>query len=84
MRLKPLQSTLIALAAGGVVAAHADTVIDNANGYTLNARGDIVQFASLAFDDDGKIIAVGAAKDVAGRAPNARHVDLRAAPCCPA
>jgi predicted amidohydrolase YtcJ len=76
MRLKPLQSTLIALAAGGVMAAHADTVIDNANGYTLNARGDIVQFASLAFDDKGKIIAVGAARDVAGRAPNARHVDL--------
>jgi predicted amidohydrolase YtcJ len=78
MRLKPLQSTLFALAAAGVLgAARADTVIDNANGYTLNARGDIVQFASMAFDDSGKIIAVGTAKDVAGRAPNARHVDLQ-------
>ena len=48
MRLKPLQSALFALIAGGVLAAaHADTVIDNANGYTLNARGDVVQFASM-------------------------------------
>jgi predicted amidohydrolase YtcJ len=78
MRLKPLQSTLFALAAAGVLgAAHADTVIDNANGYTLDAKGDMVQFASMAFDDNGRIIAVGSAKDVAGRAPNARHVDLQ-------
>jgi predicted amidohydrolase YtcJ len=78
MRLEPLQSTLFVLAAAGALgAAHADTVIDNANGYTLNAKGDIVQFASMVFDDKGRIIAVGSAKDVAGRAPNARHVDLQ-------
>ncbi|MFC5551733.1 amidohydrolase [Massilia aerilata] len=78
MRLKPLQSALsILIAAGAMGAAHADTVIDNANGYTLNARGDVVQFASLAFDDKGRIIAVGAAKEVAARAPNAKHVDLQ-------
>jgi len=58
MRLKPLQSALFAvIAAGAVAVAHADTVIDNANGYTLNAKGDIVQFASLAFDDQGRILA---------------------------
>ena len=78
MRLKPLQSALFVLAAGGVLAAaRADTVIDNANGYTLNARGDIVQFAAMAFDDRGRIIAVGSAQDVAARAPKARHVDLQ-------
>jgi predicted amidohydrolase YtcJ len=77
MRLKPLQSTLFVLAAAGALgAAHADTVIDNANGYTLNAKGDIVQFASMAFDDQGKIIAVGGAKEVASRSPNAKHVDI--------
>jgi predicted amidohydrolase YtcJ len=79
MRLRQfsLQCFLLAATSFCALAAHADTVIDNANGYTLNARGDIVQFASMAFDDQGRIIAVGAAKDVAGRAPNARHVDLQ-------
>ncbi|MGJ7918763.1 amidohydrolase [Massilia sp. LXY-6] len=78
MRLKPLQSALFAvIAAGTMAAAHADTVIDNANGYTLNAKGNIVQFASLAFDDQGRILAVGTAPEVAAKAPNARHVDLQ-------
>jgi predicted amidohydrolase YtcJ len=79
MRLRqlPLHCSLFALAAGAMAAAHADTVIDNANGYTLNAKGDVVQFTSLAFDDKGRIIAVGAAKDVAAKAPNAKHVDLQ-------
>jgi predicted amidohydrolase YtcJ len=63
----------LALAAA---AAHATTVIDNANGYTLNAKGDVVQFASLAFDDDGRILAVGAAADVAATVPQATHVDM--------
>ncbi|QJE00498.1 amidohydrolase [Massilia forsythiae] len=73
-----LQCSSFVLAACGVLsAAQADTVIDNANGYTLNARGDVVRFASLAFDDRGRITAVGAAQEVAARAPGARHVDMR-------
>jgi predicted amidohydrolase YtcJ len=78
MRLRqlPLQCSLFVLAVTGALSAQADTVIDNANGYTLNARGDVVQFSSMAFDDNGKIIAVGAAKDVAARAPQAKHVDM--------
>jgi predicted amidohydrolase YtcJ len=78
MRLRqlPLQWSLFVLAATGALCAHADTVIDNANGYTLNARGDVVQFSSMAFDDNGKIIAVGGTKDVAARAPQAKHVDM--------
>jgi predicted amidohydrolase YtcJ len=63
----------LALAAA---AAHAATIIDNANGYTLNAQGDVVQFASLAFDDAGRILAVGAAADVAAKVPQATHVDM--------
>ncbi|WP_296942235.1 amidohydrolase [uncultured Massilia sp.] len=80
MRLRQLslQCSLFVLASCGTLsAALADTVIDNANGYTLNARGDIVQFSSLAFGDDGRIIAVGAAKEVAAKAPRARHVDMK-------
>ncbi|MFL6672788.1 MAG: amidohydrolase [Massilia sp.] len=77
MRLIPLQCCLLVLSAlGAAAAAQADTVIDNANGYTLDRKGDLVQFASLAFDDKGKIIAVGSAAKVAARAPKARHVDM--------
>jgi predicted amidohydrolase YtcJ len=79
MRLRQfsLQCSLFVLAScGALSSAVADTVIDHANGYTLNAGGDIVQFASLAFDDDGRIIAVGTAADVAAKAPRAKHVDI--------
>jgi hypothetical protein len=78
MRLRQLalQCSLIASSAFGA-AAHADTIIDNANGYTLDAKGDVVQFASLAFDDQGRILAVGTAQAVAGKAPHARHVDMQ-------
>jgi predicted amidohydrolase YtcJ len=77
MRLRqiPLQCSLLALAALGA-SAHADTVIDNANGYTLNAKGELVQFASMAFDDKGRIIAVGTPAEVAARARDAKHVDM--------
>jgi hypothetical protein len=64
---------VLALAA---TAAHATTVIDNANGYTLNAKGDVVRFASLAFDDAGRILAVGSAADVTAKVPQATHVDM--------
>ncbi|MFS2022960.1 amidohydrolase [Massilia sp. CT11-137] len=74
-RHKQLRHTLIALAFA-TATAHATTVIDNANGYTLNAKGDVVQFASLAFDDAGRILAVGTAADVAAKAPQAKHVDM--------
>jgi hypothetical protein len=49
-RLTPLCS-LIVLAVAGSLPAHAATLIDNANGYTLNTKGDLVQFTALAFDD---------------------------------
>ncbi|MCS0631682.1 amidohydrolase [Telluria mixta] len=72
---RPLQCTLIALALTAAT-AHATTVIDNANGYTLNAKGDVVQFASLAFDDAGRILAVGTAAEVNAKTPQAKHVDM--------
>ncbi len=76
MRL--IHSSLFVLAAAGVISgAHADTIIDNANGYTLNKKNELVRFASMAFDDKGKIIAVGSAAQVAALAPNAKHLDMQ-------
>jgi predicted amidohydrolase YtcJ len=77
MRLIPLQCSLFVLASLGALSAQADTIIDRANGYTLNSRNELVRFASMAFDDNGRIIAVGSAADVAARAPKARHVDIQ-------
>ncbi|MDB5963284.1 MAG: amidohydrolase [Massilia sp.] len=57
-------------------ASHAATVLDRANGYTLNSKNELVRFNSLAFDDAGRIISVGSAAQVAARAPGARHIDM--------
>ena len=75
-RLTPLCS-LIVLAVAGSLPAHAATLIDNANGYTLTTKGDLMQFTSIAFDDAGRIIAVGASADVAPKALNAKRIDMR-------
>jgi predicted amidohydrolase YtcJ len=77
MRLFPLQSCLFVLATAGALTAHADTIIDRANGYTLNSKNELTRFASMAFDDNGRVIAVGSAADVAARAPRARHIDMQ-------
>lgn len=74
-RLTPLCS-LIVLAVASSLPVHAATLIDNANGYTLNTKGDLVQFTALAFDDAGRIIAVGASADVAAKAPQAKRIDM--------
>jgi predicted amidohydrolase YtcJ len=77
MRQLPLRCSLSFLAAlACLLPARADTVIDHANGYTLDSKGELVQFASLAFDDNGRIIALGSAAGVAARAPRARHLDM--------
>lgn len=57
--------------------ARADTVIDNANGYTLTAADQLLRFSSLAFDETGRILAVGGKAAVAAKAPRARHIDLQ-------
>lgn len=76
MRL--IHSSLFVLTAAGMLsAAHADTVIDNANGYTLNSKNQLVRFAAMAFDDKGKIIAVGSSAAVNAKAPKARRVDMQ-------
>ena len=76
MRL--IHSSLFVLTAAGLLSvANAATVIDNANGYTLNSKNQLVRFASMAFDDKGKIIAVGTAAQVAAKAPKAKHLDMQ-------
>jgi len=79
MRLTPL---VLAMAAAAILPmaappAHAATIIDNANGYTLNSTGKLVRFTSLAYDDAGRILAVGNAKAVTAHAPGAQRIDMR-------
>ena len=57
--------------------AQAATIIDNANGYTLDSKNQLARFSSLAFDDKGRIIAVGTPEQTAARAKKARHVDMQ-------
>jgi len=57
--------------------AQADTIIDHANGYTLNAAGTLQRFTSLAFDDLGRIVAVGGERETALRLPKAEHIDAQ-------
>ncbi|MGO4379188.1 amidohydrolase [Pseudoduganella sp. RAF53_2] len=74
-----IRRTLIVAAAAALAAtaAHAGTVIENANGYTLNAKNQLVRFTALAFDDNGRIVAVGNAKDVAKKAMGYKRIDLQ-------
>lgn len=76
MRL--INSSLAVLTAAGALGlAQAATVIDNANGYTLNSKNELVRFTSMAFDDKGRIIAVGSAEQTKSRAPKARRIDMQ-------
>jgi predicted amidohydrolase YtcJ len=67
--------TTLLIAAALALPAHADTIIDRANGYTLNASGQLQRFTSLAFDDLGRIVAVGSEKETAAALPRAEHID---------
>ncbi|MFZ6657506.1 amidohydrolase [Undibacterium sp. TJN19] len=75
-RFKPvLLALMTSVSTAGSVMAYADTIIDNARGYTLNQNQQLIQFQALAFDDAGKVIAIGQGKDLAARLPSARHID---------
>lgn len=77
MQPKIKQCSAFVLAALAIGGAQADTVVVNANGYTLNVRGELVQFAAFSFDEQGKIVAVGSAAEVMAKAPGARQVDVK-------
>ncbi|WP_305824508.1 amidohydrolase [Massilia brevitalea] len=76
MRPTLKQCSMFVFAAVAAMSVQAQTVIENANGYTLNNQGELVQFTALAFDAQGKIVAVGSAADVSAKAPGARRVDM--------
>ena len=82
MRTAPLQRSPLAAAmvfalSTFLAPAHADTIIDHANGYTLTAAGTLQRFTSLGFDDLGRVIAVGSEKDTAAKLPDAQHIDAQ-------
>ncbi|MEP0216441.1 MAG: amidohydrolase [Parasphingorhabdus sp.] len=39
----------------GSVPAHADGLIENVNGITLNKSGDVVRFSAMVIDDEGRV-----------------------------
>ncbi|WP_349512714.1 amidohydrolase family protein [Erythrobacter sp. NFXS35] len=57
-----LRFTFRALAATSLLAltapALADTLIDNVDGVTIDAEGDVLRFTGIVFDDDGKVTQV--------------------------
>ncbi|MYM70000.1 amidohydrolase family protein [Pseudoduganella sp. FT55W] len=73
----PMRTTLLFAAVLAALPAHADTIIDRANGYTLNAAGQLQRFSSLAFDDLGRIVAVGSEAQTAAALPKAEHIDAQ-------
>jgi predicted amidohydrolase YtcJ len=82
MRTAPLSFSPLAAAVAlalstSLVPAQADTIIDHANGYTLTAAGTLQRFTSLAFDDLGRIVAVGSEKETAAKLPKAEHIDAQ-------
>ncbi|WP_229258614.1 amidohydrolase [Duganella rivi] len=72
-----MRTTLLFAAVLAALPAHADTIIDRANGYTLNAAGQLQRFSSLAFDDLGRIVAVGSEAQTAAALPKAEHIDAQ-------
>jgi predicted amidohydrolase YtcJ len=82
MRTAPFKSSPLAAAvtlalSACLLPAQADTIIDHANGYTLNAAGQLQRFTSLAFDDLGRIVAVGSERETAAALPKAEHIDVQ-------
>jgi predicted amidohydrolase YtcJ len=75
----PMRPTFLtaAVLAAFALPAHADTIIDRANGYTLNAAGQLQRFSSLAFDDLGRVVAVGSEAETAAALPRAEHIDVQ-------
>lgn len=53
--MKLLTGGLAALVAMLSVPAQADGLIDNANGYTLDAKGDLVRFTGMLIGKDGRV-----------------------------
>lgn len=53
------------------------TLIDNLNGYTLNAKGDLIRFQALVIDEAGKVVFAGSRDAARKQAAGAARVDGR-------
>ncbi|MFN2098610.1 amidohydrolase [Altererythrobacter sp. MF3-039] len=53
--MKMLVKGAIAMTLAFTGPAHADVLVDNVNGYTIDENGELDQFVALWIDDDGKI-----------------------------
>ena len=57
-----LRFSITALAATSILAlsapAFADTLVDNVDGVTIDAKGEVLRFTGLVFDEDGKVVQV--------------------------
>ncbi len=77
LQVSPLSAAIAAALFAVLPAVQADTIVGHANGYTLTASGKLQRFTALAFDDHGKVIAVGDENSVAAKAPKAQHIDAQ-------
>ena len=73
---KQLANCALLFCALGGQHAMADTLIENANGYTINKEQNLQRFTALVFDDEGKILAVGSSKELSAQFPTAKRINL--------
>lgn len=65
---------LLAAVVFGTTTQAAETLMENINGYTLNASGKLLRFEALLIED-GKVLATGSRADVFARAKQAKIID---------
>ena len=56
---------------------YADTLIVNANGYTLDRSNKLKQFAAMVFDNQGKVVLVGDEKKLRKQYSKAKIIDMQ-------
>ena len=56
---------------------YANTLIVNANGYTLDRSNKLKQFAAMVFDNQGKVVVVGDEKKLRKQYSTAKIIDLQ-------
>lgn len=76
--MKPLlHLSLLFAAVAASLPGHASvSLIDHVNGYTLDGAGKLQRFEALLIED-GKILAIGSSRELAGRAADAVVIDGR-------
>ncbi|MBC3883089.1 amidohydrolase family protein [Undibacterium sp. LX40W] len=57
--------------------AYADTLIVNANGYTIDRTSKLIQFDAMVFNDQGKVVVTGDGKKLRKKYASAKLIDLQ-------